>query len=98
MSDYKDTLNLPYTDFPMKANLAQREPAMLENWQKLDLYKRIAEKNSGKPKFVLHDGPPYANGELHLGHAINKSLKDFVVKAKSLNGFDAPYILSLIHI
>ena len=92
MSDYKDTLNLPYTDFPMKANLAQREPAMLENWQKLDLYKRIAEKNSGKPKFVLHDGPPYANGELHLGHAINKSLKDFVVKAKSLNGFDAPYI------
>lgn len=92
MSDYKDTLNLPSTEFPMKANLAQREPAMLQNWQKLDLYKRIAGKNSGKPKFVLHDGPPYANGELHLGHAINKSLKDFVVKAKSLNGFDAPYI------
>ncbi|GJM14320.1 MAG: isoleucine--tRNA ligase [Pseudohongiella sp.] len=76
----------------MKANLAQREPGILEKWQKLDLYKRIAKKNSGKPKFVLHDGPPYANGELHLGHAINKSLKDFVVKAKSLNGFDAPYI------
>ena len=92
MSDYKDTLNLPSTEFPMKANLAQREPAMLQSWQKLDLYKRIAGKNSGKPKFVLHDGPPYANGELHLGHAINKSLKDFVVKAKSLNGFDAPYI------
>ena len=92
MSDYKDTLNLPSTEFPMKANLAQREPAMLQSWQKLDLYKRIAEKNSGKPKFVLHDGPPYANGELHLGHAINKSLKDFIVKAKSLNGFDAPYI------
>jgi isoleucyl-tRNA synthetase len=92
MSDYKDTLNLPHTEFPMKANLAQREPAILESWQKLDLYQRIAKKNSGKPKFVLHDGPPYANGELHLGHAINKSLKDFVVKAKSLNGFDAPYI------
>lgn len=76
----------------MKANLAQREPSMLQSWQKLDLYKRIAQKNSGKPKFVLHDGPPYANGELHLGHAINKSLKDFVVKAKSLNGYDAPYI------
>ncbi|MBT4256968.1 MAG: isoleucine--tRNA ligase, partial [Gammaproteobacteria bacterium] len=72
--------------------LAQREPGMLANWQELDLYKRIAEKNAGKPKFILHDGPPYANGELHLGHAINKSLKDFVVKAKSLNGFDAPYI------
>jgi len=92
MSDYKDTLNLPHTEFPMKANLAQREPAILQNWQKLDLYKRIAQKNSGKPKFILHDGPPYANGELHLGHAINKSLKDFAVKAKSLNGFDAPYI------
>lgn len=92
MSDYKDTLNLPHTEFPMKANLAQREPAMLQHWQKLDLYRRIAEKNKGKPKFVLHDGPPYANGALHLGHAINKSLKDFVVKAKSLNGFDAPYI------
>lgn len=92
MSDYKETLNLPQTEFPMKANLAQREPAILQQWQKLDLYRRIAEKNSGKPKFILHDGPPYANGELHLGHAINKSLKDFVVKAKSLNGFDAPYI------
>ncbi len=92
MSDYKDTLNLPHTDFPMKASLAQREPVMLANWQELDLYKRIAQKNAGKPKFILHDGPPYANGELHLGHAINKSLKDFVVKAKSLNGFDAPYI------
>ncbi|NQV70256.1 MAG: isoleucine--tRNA ligase [Pseudohongiella sp.] len=92
MSDYKETLNLPHTDFPMKANLAQREPSILANWQALKLYQRIAEKNKGKPKFILHDGPPYANGELHLGHAINKSLKDFVVKAKSLNGFDAPYI------
>lgn len=92
MSDYKDTLNLPHTEFPMKASLAQREPSMLAKWQELNLYQRIGEKNKGKPKFILHDGPPYANGALHLGHAINKSLKDFVVKAKSLNGFDAPYI------
>lgn len=88
----KQTLNLPFTEFPMKASLAQREPEMLARWQKLDIYQRIADKNIGKTKFILHDGPPYANGELHLGHAINKSLKDFVVKAKSMSGFDAPYI------
>ena len=88
----KETLNLPFTEFPMKASLAQREPEMLARWQKLDIYQRIADKNIGKTKFILHDGPPYANGELHLGHAINKSLKDFVVKAKSMSGFDAPYI------
>lgn len=92
MSDYKETLNLPHTEFPMKANLAQREPEMLENWNKLDLYRRIGEKNAGKPKFILHDGPPYANGELHLGHAINKTLKDIVVKSRQLSGFDAPYV------
>ena len=92
MTDYKNTLNLPHTDFPMKANLAQREPAMLEKWQALSLYRRICEKNAGKPKFILHDGPPYANGELHLGHAINKSLKDFVVKSRQMSGFDAPYV------
>ena len=92
MSDYKDSLNLPYTEFPMKANLAQREPVMLEKWQRLKLYQRIREKNRGKPKFVLHDGPPYANGDLHLGHAINKTLKDIVVKSRGLSGFDAPYI------
>ena len=92
MTDYKDTLNLPLTDFPMKANLAQREPAILEKWNKLDLYKKISEKNAGKPKFILHDGPPYANGDLHLGHAINKTLKDIVVKSRQLSGFDAPYI------
>lgn len=92
MTDYKDTLNLPFTEFPMKANLAQREPAMLKNWQDLDLYNRICEKNAGRPKYILHDGPPYANGELHLGHAINKSLKDIVVKSRQLSGFDAPYI------
>ena len=92
MSDYKDSLNLPFTEFPMKANLAQREPIMLEKWQKLNLYQKICAKNSGKPKFILHDGPPYANGDLHLGHAINKTLKDIVVKSRSLSGFDAPYI------
>ena len=92
MTDYKDTLNLPYTEFPMKANLAQREPAMLKRWRELDIYNQICKKNAGRPKFVLHDGPPYANGELHLGHAINKSLKDIVVKSRQLSGFDAPYI------
>ncbi|MFN3161998.1 MAG: isoleucine--tRNA ligase [Pseudohongiellaceae bacterium] len=92
MSDYKSTLNLPHTEFPMKANLAQREPEMLKAWQDLDLYKQICAKNAGKPKFILHDGPPYANGELHLGHAINKTLKDIVVKSRQLSGFDAPYI------
>ncbi|MEQ8955623.1 MAG: isoleucine--tRNA ligase, partial [Gammaproteobacteria bacterium] len=92
MSDYKDSLNLPHTEFPMKANLAQREPSMLEKWQQLDLYNKICAKNKGRPKFILHDGPPYANGELHLGHAINKTLKDIVVKSRQMSGFDAPYI------
>lgn len=92
MSDYKESLNLPFTEFPMKASLAQREPAMLKKWQDLNLYQRICEKNAGKPKFILHDGPPYANGDLHLGHAINKTLKDIVVKSRQLSGYDAPYI------
>jgi len=92
MSDYKETLNLPSTAFPMKANLAQREPEMLKKWQAMNLYQKICEKNQGKPKFILHDGPPYANGDLHLGHAINKTLKDIIVKSKQLAGFDAPYI------
>ena len=92
MTDYKPTLNLPSTPFPMKANLAQREPQMLLNWDAMDLYSRICVKNAGRPKFILHDGPPYANGELHLGHAINKALKDFVVKSRQMSGFDAPYV------
>ena len=92
MTDYKSTLNLPSTPFPMKANLAQREPQMLLNWDSMDLYSRICVKNAGRPKFILHDGPPYANGELHLGHAINKALKDFVVKSRQMSGFDAPYV------
>ena len=92
MSDYKDTLNLPQTDFPMKANLAQREPARLKQWQDMDLYQQVREVCAGRPSFILHDGPPYANGELHVGHAINKILKDFIVKSRTLSGYDAPFV------
>ena len=92
MSDYKATLNLPQTDFPMKANLAQREPDRLKAWSEMDLYTQIREVGQGKPKFILHDGPPYANGDLHVGHAINKILKDIIIKSKTLSGFDAPYV------
>ncbi|MDE0478161.1 MAG: isoleucine--tRNA ligase [Gammaproteobacteria bacterium] len=92
MSKYRDSLNLPHTDFPMRADLANREPARLRKWHELDLYRAICEKNAGRPSFVLHDGPPYANGELHLGHAINKTLKDIVVKSRAMTGFDAPYV------
>jgi isoleucyl-tRNA synthetase len=90
--DYKATLNLPQTDFPMKANLAQREPEMLARWQSLELYRAIRACFKGRPKFILHDGPPYANGDIHIGHAVNKILKDIIVKSKSLAGFDAPYV------
>jgi isoleucyl-tRNA synthetase len=90
--DYKKTLNLPNTAFPMKGNLAQREPEQLKKWQQLELYKKIRANRAGKPLFVLHDGPPYANGEIHIGHAVNKVLKDIIIKAKTLSGFDAPYI------
>ena len=92
MTDYKSTLNLPETAFPMKANLAQREPARIKGWQQQDLYGQLRAARAGKPKFILHDGPPYANGELHVGHAVNKILKDIIVKAKTLSGFDAPYV------
>jgi len=92
MTDYKHTLNLPETDFPMKANLATREPEMLKQWQQQDLYAAIRAARAGREKFVLHDGPPYANGDIHIGHAVNKILKDVIVKAKTLSGFDAPYI------
>ncbi|MCC7259034.1 MAG: isoleucine--tRNA ligase [Gammaproteobacteria bacterium] len=90
--DYKATLNLPETDFPMKASLAEREPAMLAAWEADDVYGRIRRAAAGRPKFLLVDGPPYANGQIHLGHAVNKALKDMVVKSKTLSGFDAPYI------
>ncbi|MGF1741172.1 isoleucine--tRNA ligase [Vibrio profundum] len=92
MSEYKDTLNLPETGFPMRGNLANREPAMLEHWYKEDLYGEIRKAKKGKKSFVLHDGPPYANGDIHIGHALNKILKDIIIKSKTLSGFDAPYI------
>ena len=92
MTDYKQTINLPQTDFPMKADLAQREPAMLRRWQQEDVYGKLREIARGRPRFVLHDGPPYANGTIHIGHAVNKILKDIIVKARSLDGFDSPYI------
>lgn len=92
MADYKQTLNLPATDFPMKAGLPNREPAMLKRWQEQDLYKQLRQKNHNKPKFILHDGPPYANGEIHIGHAVNKILKDIILKSKTLSGFNTPYV------
>ncbi|MCX5708915.1 MAG: isoleucine--tRNA ligase [Candidatus Omnitrophica bacterium] len=90
--EYKTTLNLPKTDFPMKGDLSKREPEFLKNWQEKDIYGLIRIKSQGKPKYVLHDGPPYANGNIHIGHALNKTLKDFVVKYKTMRGFDSPYV------
>ncbi len=92
MTDYKDTLNLPKTDFAMKADLPKREPQMLSHWQTIDLYNLIRQKMAGKPQFILHDGPPYANANIHMGTALNKTLKDIVIKSKTLSGFDAPYV------
>ena len=92
MADYKKTLNLPDTPFPMRGDLAKREPLMLKAWQEQQLYERIRAASKGRPKFILHDGPPYANGDIHIGHAVNKILKDIIVKSKSLSGFDAPYV------
>lgn len=90
--DYKKTLNLPKTDFPMKASLSQREPQILKFWHKNKLYEKIRQERKGSAKFILHDGPPYANGHIHIGHALNKILKDIVVKFKTMQGFDSPYI------
>lgn len=90
--DYKDTLNLADTPFPMRADLAKREPKWLEEWQNDDLYAKVRAKKSGLPKYILHDGPPYANGQIHLGHAVNKVLKDIITKSKNLSGFDAVYV------
>lgn len=92
MSDYKHTLNLPETEFPMRGNLAQREPKMLKDWQENDLYAEIRKAAAGKPQFILHDGPPYANGKIHIGHSVNKILKDVIIKSKTLAGFDSPYV------
>lgn len=90
--DYGKTLNLPQTEFPMRGNLPQREPEIIKAWEEMNIYRRVQEKNNGRPKFILHDGPPYANGHIHLGHTLNKVLKDIVVKYHSMAGFDAPYV------
>ncbi len=92
MADYKSTLNLPETSFPMRGDLAKREPAQVAHWQATHRYRKIREASAGRPRFILHDGPPYANGDIHLGHAVNKILKDVIVKARTLAGFDAPYV------
>ncbi|MFD1009234.1 isoleucine--tRNA ligase [Oceanisphaera ostreae] len=92
MSDYKNTLNLPETEFPMRGNLAQREPEMLARWIEQDLYGAVRQAKAGKKPFILHDGPPYANGSIHIGHSVNKILKDVIVKSKGLLGYDSPYI------
>src|SRR5438445_5680983 len=93
MPEWKDTVNLPRTDFPMKANLPTSEPETLARWKAMDLYGKIRARRKGAPKFVLHDGPPYANGNIHMGTAMNKILKELVVKSRSMAGFDAPYVV-----
>src|SRR5690554_2241491 len=89
-SQYKATLNLPETDFPMRGNLAKREPEMLARWEEIGLYQEIREARARRDQFILHDGPPYANGSIHIGHAVNKILKDIIVKSQTLSGKDAP--------
>ncbi|RXI98085.1 isoleucine--tRNA ligase [Anaerobacillus alkaliphilus] len=90
--DYKDTLLMPKTEFPMRGNLPNREPQIQEKWNELNIYKKVQERTKGLPLYVLHDGPPYANGDIHIGHALNKILKDFIVRYKSMAGFQAPYV------
>lgn len=90
--NYSETLNLPRTDFPMRANLPQREPEILKFWEEIDVYRLVQQKTAGRPLFILHDGPPYANGHIHLGHVLNKVLKDIVIKFRSMRGYDAPYV------
>ena len=90
--DYKETLNLPETSFPMKANLVGREPVQLKQWEETRLYETLRETSKGRTPFILHDGPPYANGHIHIGHALNKILKDIVVRSRQMAGFDAPYV------
>ena len=92
MPDWKDTLNLPRTEFPMKANLQTAEPETIAGGSQIGLYGQLRARRAGAPQYVLHDGPPYANGQIHLGTALNKILKDLVVKSKSMAGFDAPYV------
>ena len=89
--EYKNTIITPNTDFPMRGGLPQREPGMLENWNKIDVYAELRKKNAGKPKFILHDGPPFSNGDIHMGHALNKTLKDFIVRSHAMRGYDTPF-------
>ena len=89
--DYGKTLHLPQTDFPMRGNLPKREPAWLDFWREHDVYHKRLSRRDGAPKFVLHDGPPYANGYLHIGHALNKTIKDIVMRYKAMSGYCAPY-------
>ncbi len=90
--DYKDTLLMPKTEFPMRGNLPKREPDIQTKWEEMDIYKKVQDRTKDRPMFVLHDGPPYANGDIHMGHALNKVLKDFIVRYKSMSGFNAPYV------
>jgi len=90
--DYRATLNLPDTPFPMRGDLPKREPAWVKQWQDEGRYQRLRDARRDAPKFILHDGPPYANGQIHMGHAVNKVLKDMIVKARQLAGFDAQYV------
>ena len=90
--EYKDTLNLPKTDFPMKANLPNREPDILKSWKDHSIFQKALDKSKNSKKYVLHDGPPYANGDIHIGHAVNKILKDFIIKSKILSGYHTPFI------
>ena len=90
--DYNATIHLPKTDFPMRAGLPKREPEMLRNWKKLDVYGELLKKNAGKPRFSLHDGPPFSNGNLHMGHALNKSIKDIIIRSHAMRGYYTPYI------
>ncbi len=92
VTDYKDTLNLADSVFPMRGNLAKREPKWLEQWEQDNVYGKIREARKGAKKYILHDGPPYANGQIHLGHVVNKVLKDIIIKSKTLSGYDAPYV------
>jgi isoleucyl-tRNA synthetase len=91
-TDWRDTVFLPKTDFPMKAGLAQKEPGILARWQGIGLYDRVRRERAGRERFILHDGPPYANGDIHMGHAMNKVLKDIIVRSQTLLGKDAPYV------
>ena len=89
---YKETVFLPKTDFPMRGGLPQKEPEIMKEWQEMELYKKLRETSANREKFILHDGPPYANGHIHMGHALNKILKDVVIKTMQMRGFDAPYV------